>query len=119
MSHMTTIEMEIKDLACVKSACKYLGYRVEENATVQLFQRDARFTGCTAVHMPGWKYPAAIADSKLHYDNYEGDWGDIKHLNAFRQRYARDVAVKEARRKGFRVEETVDNNGKIKLRLSR
>lgn len=118
MSHQTTLDTEIKDLAALESAAEHLGYRVEHNATVQLYERTARHENCTAVHIPGWRYPVAVSDGKIYYDNYEGEWGDVKQLNAFRQRYARDVAVKTAKARGYRVTETTEG-GKLKIKVSR
>lgn len=118
MSHVTTIDLEIKDTGCLKDACDHLGYDYKEGATVSLYERTAVFKNCTAIQMPGWNYPVALKDGRLHYDNYGGAWGNISSLDALRQRYARNVAVKEAKRKGFRVTEKVEN-GSVKLRLSR
>jgi len=118
MSHVTTINLEIKDMECFREACADLGYGFEVNTSVQLYQQSACYTDATKVTIPGWKYPLAVKDGKIYYDNYNGSWGTIDKLHALKQRYARNVAVKQAKRKGFRVTEKVEN-GTVKLRLSR
>jgi len=41
----------------------------------------------------------------IRYDNYEGSWGEQKHLDRFLQMYAVDKAKLEARKKGYTVTE--------------
>lgn len=119
MSHTTTIDLEIKDEAAFVEACKDLGYEVATNASAKLFQSGSSFANATVVKIPGWNYPVVCtADGKLHFDNYEGRWGDAKKLDALKQRYARNVAVKTAKKRGFRVQEH-NEDGKIKLVLTR
>lgn len=66
---------------------------------MRLFSGEA--TGL-AVELPGWRYPVVynLADGKVHLDNFNGHWGDQKHLDAFLQAYAVEQAKQEARARG-------------------
>jgi hypothetical protein len=118
VSHTTTIDLQVKDEDAFAQACRDLGYEVARNASAKLFQSGSNFNDATVVKIPGWNYPVVCKDGKLHFDNYNGRWGDNAQLDKLKQRYARNVAIKTARARGFRVQEkTVD--GKVKLTLTR
>jgi hypothetical protein len=118
MSHVTTVDIDFKDQEAFIAAAEELGYRVEKNASVQLYQREANYENCVKVTIPGWAYPVAMSGGRLYYDNYNGDWGDTADVHKLQQRYARNVAIKTAKARGFRVQEKTVN-GKVKLTLSR
>lgn len=113
MSHTRIQTCTMTDLDCLKSACAKLGYTVRENATVKFFDGSTRQG--TAVQIPGWRYPVVIAGQEAHYDNYGGSWGDIALFHKLEQRYALDVATKQAIAQGFTVQEFAAENGAIKL----
>lgn len=116
MSHTTTVELQIRSMSALRTACNELGYAMREDADVTLYDGQ-KFQG-TEVKIPGWNYPIVISQGQVHYDNYEGRWGDPKKLDALRQRYAVNVQKEAARSKGYRVrEERV--GGKVKLVLER
>lgn len=116
MSHTTTVELEIKSMSALRTACAELGYQIREDVDVNMF--DGQRIRGTEVTIPGWHYPIVISQGKIHYDNYEGRWGDSKKLDALRQRYAVNVQKEAARARGYRVrEERV--GGKVKLVLER
>ena len=114
MSHIVEIKTEIRDEAAVKAACVRLQIPTPEHKTVRLF--SATVTGL-CVQFPGWRYPvvADLATGKLAYDNYEGHWGEQKHLDAFLQGYAVEKAKLEARKKGHSVSETKLQDGSIRV----
>lgn len=118
MSHTTTIDLEVKDLEALEEACSDLGYQIEHNVDVKLYERGSAFQNATRIKIPGWEFPVVVKDGKVHYDNYEGVWGSQDKLDALKQRYARNAAIRAAKRKGYRVTET-KVGGKIKLTLSR
>lgn len=70
-----------------------------------------------AVRLPDWYYPAVCdtATGKIHYDNYNGEWGDQKHLDSFLQAYAVEKCRIEARRKGHGITEQQLADGSIKV----
>ena len=116
MSHIVEIRTEIRDEAAVKAACVRLQLPTPEHKTVRLFNATA--TGL-CVQLPGWSYPvvANLATGQLQYDNYQGHWGEQKHLNSFLQAYAVEKARIEARKKGHAVSETRLHDGSIRVTI--
>jgi len=114
LSHIVTIKTEVRDAEAVKAACKRLGLQEPVHGTVRLFSGEA--TGL-AVKLPGWVYPVVLdaAAGQVHFDNFEGQWGDRKHLDAFVQAYAVCKATIEARKRGHTVFEQPLEDGSIKL----
>ncbi len=114
MSHIVEIKTEVRDEAAVKAACTRLQIPSPENKTVRLFSATA--TGL-CVQLPGWSYPvvANLQTGQVQYDNYNGHWGEQKHLNAFLQAYAVEKAKIEARKKGHSVSETRLQDGSIRV----
>jgi hypothetical protein len=114
LSHIVEIKTEIRDEAAVKAACTRLQIPTPEHKTVRLFNATA--TGL-CVQLPGWSYPlvADLQTGQLRYDNYNGHWGEQKHLNSFLQAYAVEKAKIEARKKGHSVSETRLQDGSIRV----
>ena len=114
MSHIVEIKTEIRDEAAVKAACTRLQLATPEHKTVRLFSATA--TGL-CVQLPGWHYPVVcnLQTGQVSYDNYNGHWGEQKHLNSFLQGYAVEKAKLEARRKGHSVSETQLQDGSIRV----
>ena len=114
MSHIVEIKTEIRDEAAVKAACVRLQLPTPEHKTVRLFNATA--TGL-CVQLPGWQYPvvANLQTGQAQYDNYQGHWGEQKHLDAFLQGYAVEKAKIEARKKGHAVSETRLQDGSIRV----
>lgn len=114
MSHIVEIKTEIRDEAGVKAACTRLAIPLPEHKTCKLFSATA--TGL-AVQLPGWLYPVIcnLQTGQVQYDNYNGHWGEQKHLNSFLQAYAVEKAKSEARRKGHTCSETRLEDGSIRV----
>ncbi len=114
MSHIVQIETQIKDEQAVRAACTRLQIAAPEHKTVRLFNATA--TGL-CVQLPGWQYPvvANLQTGQVQYDNYQGHWGEQKHLNSFLQAYAVEKCRIEARRKGHGVSETKLEDGSIRV----
>jgi hypothetical protein len=116
MSHVVTIQTRVHDPAAVAAACTRLGLAAPVQGTAKLFGGEA--TGLL-VQLPGWRYPAVIdtATGSVRFDNFEGRWGDPRHLDNFLQLYAVEKAKSEARRKGYRVSEQALQDGSIKVQI--
>ncbi len=114
MSHIVEIKTEIRDEAGVKAACTRLQIPLPEHKTCKLFSAAA--TGL-AVQLPGWLYPVVcnLQTGQVQYDNYNGHWGEQKHLNSFLQAYAVEKAKIEARKKGHSCSETRLEDGSIRV----
>lgn len=116
MSHIVTIQTEVRDSAAIAAACSRLHLPAPVNGTVKLFTTAA--TGWQ-VRLPAWRYPLVCQTEtgQLFYDNFQGRWGDPLHLDSFLQRYAVEKARIEAQRQGHAVIEQPLADGSIKLTI--
>lgn len=116
MSHTVTIKTEIRDAAAVRSACHRLNLPMPVQGKVELFNGEVEGL---AVQLPDWYYPvvADLATGQVKFDNYNGRWGEQKHLDAFLQAYAVEKAKAEARKRGHQCTEQTLANGAIKLTI--
>lgn len=114
MSHIVTIQTQVRDSAAVVAACQRLGLEPPSQGTAELFSGEA--TGLL-VKLPDWLYPVVCdtATGTLHFDNYEGRWGEPQHLDRFLQAYAVETARMEARRQGYSVSELSLPDGSVKM----
>ena len=78
-----------------------------------------RFATSPCVQLPGWSYPlvANLQTGQVSYHNFNGHWGEQKHLHSFLQAYAVEKAKIEARKKGHLVSETALHDGSIKVSI--
>lgn len=116
MSHIVTIQTEVRDLAAIQAACKRLKLPPPKEGTFQLFSGSA--TGI-AVELPGWRYPVVCQPDKgqLEYDNFGGRWGKEEEMHAFLQGYACERTKIEARKQGHSVTEQSLADGSVKLSI--
>ncbi len=114
MSHIVTIQTQVRDPAAVAAACERLKLPQPVQGTFRLFTTEATGLG---VELPGWRFPVVCQTNtgELKYDNYQGRWGDPLHLNRLMQNYAVEKAKMEARRRGHTVTEQSLADGSIKL----
>jgi hypothetical protein len=117
LSHIVTIRTELRDAEAVKAACRRLNLAEPVHGTAKLFEGEA--TGLL-VKLPDWTYPAVVSTDtgQVHFDNYGGQWGDQKHLDAFLQAYAICMATTEARKHGHSVFEQALPDGSVKLTIT-
>ena len=116
MSHIVTIETQVRDPAAIRAACDRLGLAAPAEGTATLFSESV---SGIMVSLPGWTYPAVCetATGKLRFDNFEGRWGERQHLDRFLQAYAVETARIEARKHGHTVTEQALADGSIKLTI--
>jgi len=114
VSHIVTIQTEVRDATAVQAACRRLGLPQPVQGTFRLYSSQA--TGLS-VRLPDWRYPAVaeLTTGRVQYDNFNGYWGDQKHLDAFLQAYAVEKAKIECRKKGHTTTEQTLADGSIKL----
>lgn len=117
MSHTTTLDTDFKDPVSLRKAVEEAGGLWLGASSVRLFD-GTEIDAEMAFRLPGWHFPVAVADGKLHFDNYEGAWGDVKELHKVRRFYARNVSLETLRQRGWRVEETRVEN-RIRIRATR
>src|ERR1022692_1507174 len=116
MSHLVTIQTQVRDAVALVAACKRLSLAEPGRETVQLFSGQA--TGL-AVRLPNWQYPVVVdVDAgAVHFDNFGGHWGEQKQLNQLLQAYAVEKTRLEARKKGHAFQETALQDGSIKVQI--
>ena len=116
MSHIVSIETEVRDPIAVAGACRRLGLSEPVHGTAKLFSSQA--TGLL-VQLPGWRYPIVCVTGagKVQFDNYGGRWGKQEELDRFLQAYAVEKAILEAQKVGRSVLETPLPDGSIKLTI--
>ncbi|HMF38789.1 MAG TPA: hypothetical protein VKF17_19295 [Isosphaeraceae bacterium] len=116
MSHVVTIKTEVRDHAAVSAACRRLELPPPILGTAQLFSGEA-----AGAHRPADRLDLSrVLDTttgQVHYDNYNGAWGDQAQLDRFLQIYAVEKARIEARKKGHQVTEQTLADGSIKLTI--
>jgi len=114
MSHIVTIKTEVRDAVAVRAACHRLSLAEPTQGKTKLFSGEVEGL---AVKLPEWSYPVVckLTTGQLHYDNFNGRWGDQKHLDRFLQAYAVEKAKLEARNRGHSVTEQPLSDGSIKL----
>ena len=116
MSHIVSIKTEVRDSEGVKAACHRLGLAEPVHGTAELYQAQA--TGLLVV-LPGWLYPVVIdtTTAQVHFDNYEGAWGDLAQLHRLLQAYSVEKARIEARKRGHNVVEQSLPDGSVRLTI--
>ena len=116
MSHIVTIQTQVRDHAAALAASQRLGLPPPYQRHVQLFSQSAEGL---SIELPGWHYPVVcdLATGTLKFDNYGGAWGQQKELNRFLQAYACEKTKLEARRRGHTVCEQPLADGSIRLSI--
>lgn len=114
MSHIVTIQVEVRDLEAIQSACRRLEMKEAVFGKATLFQTEVEGW---LVELPEWMFPVVcdLQTGKIQYDNYGGAWGEEKYLDRFVQTYSVEKATLEARKKGYSVIEQTLSDGSIKL----
>jgi hypothetical protein len=116
LSHVVQVQTQIKDAVAVRAACQRLGLPQPVQGKTQLFSGEAEGL---AVQLPEWVYPVICdtASGTLRYDDFNGRWGDKRHLERFLQAYAVEKCRIEARSKGNVCTEQTLADGSIKLTI--
>lgn len=116
MSHIVTIQTQVRDPAAIELACNRLQLPSPVFGTALLFSETV--TGWQ-VQLPEWHYPVVcnVEQASLHFDNYGGRWGEARHLDAFLQSYAVEKAKLEARKLGHSAFEQPLTDGSIKVTI--
>lgn len=116
LSHIVTIKTRVTDPAAVAAACRRLQFPEPVAGTTQLYSDEV---SGLLVQLPRWQYPVVIdtASGTVHFDNYNGHWGNQVELDKLLQMYAVEKIRLESRAKGFTVTEQPLADGSIKLQV--
>lgn len=114
MSHVVSIQTEIRDAVAIRAACERLQLPEPVYGEIQLYSSSATGWG---VRLPEWRYPV-VCDVSIANDNFEGRWGEPRQLNRFLQAYAVEKARIESHRRGHTCLEQVLEDGSVKLTIS-
>ncbi len=117
MSHVVTVEVEIRDLDAIKSVCRRLKLKEPVCGKTILYETEVEGV---LVELTDWLYPIVcdLSTGKVRYDNYGGTWGDQKYLDRFVQTYTIEKASLEARKKGYWVSEQSLSDGSVRLTVN-
>jgi hypothetical protein len=121
MSHTATINIDVKDAQVIRKTAERLGHEVTEG---DYRMYDGTNVNGVQVHLPGWRY-AVVIDTEatweetlsdgstvtrkgvVYSDNYNGSWGDQKHMDEFTQIYGVEKATYEAELAGYSCNEAL------------
>lgn len=123
MSHFTTIQTQIKDIAALESACAELGLSLAPNAEARGFAGN-RHRGDYVIQLKG-PYDIALVREGNHYNLVADQWeGHVErevgpNFGRLLQLYAVHKTLREAHKKGLTIHRSILKNGTIKLSLGR
>lgn len=90
MSHAVAVTSKLLDRRNIEAACKLLGGTVSEETSVRFYDRSTH-DGIVLL-LPGWndRYGHVVVkpSGEIAYDDYGGDWGDVKDIGRLKQLYA-------------------------------
>lgn len=118
MSHTLEVKTRFIDPAAIAATCREMGIpEPTARGNVKLYAETV--PNSIGVKLPGWQYPLAIQpDGSTKLDNYNGAWGEQKHLDRFSQLYAANKATLTAQKQGLRVTRQTLPNGSLKIVVS-
>jgi len=111
MSHLTTVKGEVRSRETLERACERLGQGQTKAFGKPRYLFDyhlaagRRVTG-QAVQLPGWYKPVVFdtETGEIHYDNYNGNWGNIEELHKFLDEYQLQAVMDVAQEQGHQLE---------------
>jgi hypothetical protein len=135
MSHYSEVVIELTDEGCLVAALKRLGFegKVEVHKEAQPlygYQGDVRSQMAHIIirrehvgqaandlgfeRQPDGKYRVWVSDYDVKYNKYDDAW-----MGRLKQAYGVEKARTEAKKKGYRVSEQKQGDGRIRLVLRR
>ena len=120
MSHFTTIQTQIRDVAALRAACQEMGLAVEAKAHARGYSSN-RIPGDLVIRLKG-PYDIAVNQQPDGTFGMTCDWyqGHVEkevgqNYSRLIQLYAVHKAMAEARRKGYTTRRQTLGDGSIKL----
>ena len=117
MSHIVSIAVEVRDPVALAAACNRLELPAPVERTVRFY--DGSEVSGQAVELTGWRYPVVFdLAGGMKYDDFEGRWGERRHLDSLLQSYAVEKAKIEARRHGYAAHERPLADGSVRVTVT-
>lgn len=126
MSHFSKVKTQIKDKSILISALKELEYTVKENTMIKGYQ--GKTLKGDVVVKTGGAYDVGFVNENDNF-NMIADWwglrkiigiGEKAFLNKVQKEYTVQKVLKEAKRKGYRVQSRkIEETGEVKLVIVR
>ena len=124
MSHISKIELEVKDLAVLSQACTRLGLSlVKAQKTFRWYGQEAQCDHC--IRVPGANYEIGVigrnGSYELNCDYYDKNLEKVigQKGGLLKQAYAAEKTRIEARKKGYSVIERQTETGiRLHVRIS-
>jgi hypothetical protein len=127
MSHITKVEVEIKDLEALAAACRRLGCELRLGQRTFVWYSGTDGTCEHAVSVPGASYEVGVAARQDGRPGYALLWDSYSYggleaklgQGACRlvQAYGVEAATRAARRQGYSVTETTREDGAVVLKV--
>lgn len=106
MSHITTIQVQVKDIEALKAACARLGVEFREGQRAFDWYGRAPQACEHAIHVPGARYEIGVVREgdhyALHWDDYS-EGGLMAVLGEKGQRLSQSYAVEAAKAEAARM----------------
>lgn len=131
MSHISTIELQVTDVDALEAACPILGLLFHRNQ-LQFRNFGGNLTDCQhAISVKGnaEAYELGVVKNpngtfRFEFDSWNGGRGLMavvgENCGKLAQEYAAQVAIKQARKQGLKVQRSVDaKTGKLVLKMRR
>ena len=129
MSHFTTVKTKIRDLTCLKRALEDLAYEFTE-ATEEELVRVRGYQGETTEAVLSVRasktYDIGVKVTEDGTYEFIADWwgvettrgvGEEEFIKKLTQRYSYHMVMEEIRKKGYTLEEEVNEDDTIQLRV--
>ncbi len=123
MSHLSKIELEVKDLDSLAKACEQIGLKfVRNKKSFKWFYGEEKCDH--VIEVPGAEFEIGVAMKDGKYELSTDFWEEKlekavgKNGGLLKQRYAVEKTKAEARRRGYRViEKQMDNKIRLTVRM--
>ena len=125
MSHISKIELEVKDLGTLRQACTRLGLKILEGKRTFKWYGQEEGKCDHAIRVPGAAYEIGVIKNastfELQCDYYDAAIGKAIGQNGglLKKAYAVERTKTEARRKGYTViEKQTDSGIRLHVRMN-
>jgi hypothetical protein len=130
MSHFTTLDTQIKDLACLQETLEEMGFTCEQGSeTVKVRGWQGNLTAAELVVRTGLNYDLGITRNAEGNYEFTADWQMVEpalqqapevFVREVTRRYTYNKVLKEVRARGYELaEEQTREDQSIRLRVQR